>query len=377
MRFSEVIGQEEVKARLRQMVADNRVPHAMLFCGPYGCGKMATALAFASYLLCKTHDSDDDCCNECRQCAMVRRWEHPDLHFTYPTIKQKGMPADYKPISDDFNREWKRLLSGGPYFTLQQWMELLPVENQQSIITVAESDELSRKLSIKSSQGGYKVSLIWLPEKMNAQAANKLLKLLEEPPSQTVFIMVSEHPEQLLDTIISRTQRIDFRRISEDDIYQALVNQRGIDEDAARRIARISAGDWMKALEELDAGNENRLFLDMFIMLMRLAYMRNVKELKKWSENVAAFGREKQIRMLTYFMRLIRENFMYNFHQKELNYMTADEENFARNFARFIHEGNVIELTDKLQLAIRDIGQNAAARIVFFDLALFTIMKLK
>jgi DNA polymerase-3 subunit delta' len=212
---------------------------------------------------------------------------------------------------------------------------------------------------------------------MNAQAANKLLKLLEEPPSQTVFIMVSEHPEQLLDTIISRTQRIDFRRISEEDIYQALINQRGIDEDAARRIARIAAGDWMKALEELDAGNENRLFLDMFIMLMRLAYMRNVKELKKWSENVATFGREKQIRMLTYFMRLVRENFMYNFQQKELNYMTADEENFARNFARFIHEGNVIELTDKLQLAIRDIGQNASAKIVFFDLALFTIMKLK
>ena len=377
MRFSEVIGQEEVKARLRQMVADNRVPHAMLFCGPYGCGKMATALAFASYLLCKTHDSDDDCCNQCRQCAMVRRWEHPDLHFTFPTIKPKGSPADYKPISDDFIREWKRLLSGGPYFTLQQWMEQLPVENQQSIITVAESDELSRKLSIKSSQGGYKVSLIWLPEKMNAQAANKLLKLLEEPPQQTVFIMVSEEPEQLLDTIISRTQRIDFRRISEEDIYQALINQRGIDEDAARRIARIAAGDWMKALEELDAGNENRLFLDMFIMLMRLAYMRNVKELKKWSENVATFGREKQIRMLTYFMRLVRENFMYNFQQKELNYMTADEENFARNFARFIHEGNVIELTDKLQLAIRDIGQNASAKNVFFDLALFTIMKLK
>lgn len=376
MRFSEVIGQEKVKARLRQMAADGRVPHAMLFCGPYGCGKMATALAFASYLLCSSH-SDDDSCGQCKQCAMLRKWEHPDLHFAFPVIKPKNTPADYKPVSDDFIREWHQMLGKGPYFTLQQWMEYLPVENQQSLITVAESDALTRKLSLSSSQGGYKVALIWLPEKMNLQAANKILKLLEEPPRQTVFIMVSEQPEQLLDTIVSRTQRIDFQRLNEDEIFHALVDRRAIDEEQARRVAHIATGDWNKALEELDAGSENRQFLDFFIMLMRLAYTRNVKELKRWSENVAAIGRERQRRMLTYFLRLIRENFMYNFHQPQLNYMTVEEENFARNFARFVNERNVIAISDRLQLAIRDIGQNANAKIVFFDLALQTIIDIK
>ncbi len=376
MQFKEVIGQEKVKARLRQMVADGRVPHALLFCGPYGCGKMATALAFASYLLCQTR-SDEDSCGQCRQCSMLRKWEHPDLHFTFPVIKPKGTPADYKPASDDFIQDWHKLLNKGPYFTLQQWMEYLPVENQQSIITVAESDALARKLSLSSSQGGYKVSLIWLPEKMNAQAANKILKLLEEPPKQTVFILVSEQPELLLDTIISRTQRIDFQRLTEDDIYHALVEQRAIDEEQARRVAHIATGDWSKALEELDAGNENKQFLDLFIMLMRLAYSRNVKELKRWSDNVATMGRERQRRMLNYFLRLIRENFMYNFRRPELNYMTVEEENFARNFARFVNERNVIELSDKIQLAIRDIGQNANAKIVFFDLALNTIIEIR
>lgn len=210
--------------------------------------------------------------------------------------------------------------------------------NQQAIITAGESDELSRKLSIKSSQGGYKVSLIWLPERMNAECANKLLKLIEEPPSQTVFIMVCEEPDKLLDTIRSRTQRIDIKRIDEASIRQALMERRGLDADTATRITRIANGSWLKAVGALDADNENEQFLIMFQKLMRLAYSRKVKELKQWSEAMQTMGREKQKRFLAYFLRLVRENFAYNFMQPELNYMTQQEEDFARNFARFVNE---------------------------------------
>lgn len=211
---------------------------------------------------------------------------------------------------------------------------------------------------------------------MNVECANKLLKLLEEPPHQTVFIMVCEEPELLLDTIKSRTQRIDIKRIDDASLEQALIERRAIDAENAHRIARIAGGNWLRALENLDAGNENRQFLDMFIMLMRLAYQRNIKELKKWSEVVATYGREKQRRLLSYTMNMVRENFMYNFQQPELCYMTQEEENFSRKFARFINEANVIDISNLLQKARRDIGQNANAKVVFFDLALQMIVLL-
>jgi DNA polymerase-3 subunit delta' len=259
---------------------------------------------------------------------------------------------------------------------MDEWMQMMGGENQQAIITAGESDELVRKLSLKSSQGGYKISLIWLPERMNIACANKLLKLIEEPPQQTLFILVSEEPDKLLETIRSRVQRIDIKRIKEDDICQALVERRGIDETAARRISRLANGSWLKALEELQAGSENELFLDLFILLMRLAYQRKIKDLRKWSEQMASMGREKQKRWLTYFLRMTRENFMYNFQNTELNYMTQKEEDFARNFARFVNEKNILPISDLANLAIRDIGQNANAKIVFFDFALQMIVLL-
>lgn len=376
MRFSEVIGQEEAKKRLKGMVADGRLPHAMMLCGPEGSGKMALALAFASYLLCERRSDAGDLCGQCRQCAMLRKWAHPDLHFTFPTIKLPSMSPEHKPVSDDFAAQWRQLLASGPYFSLNQWMEAIGAENQQAIITAGESDELSRKLSIKSSQGGYKVSLIWLPERMNAECANKLLKLIEEPPSQTVFIMVCEEPDKLLDTIRSRTQRIDIKRIDDASIRQALMERRGLDADTATRITRIANGSWLKAVGALDADNENEQFLMMFQKLMRLAYSRKVKELKQWSEAMQTMGREKQKRFLAYFLRLVRENFAYNFMQPELNYMTQQEEDFARNFARFVNEKNVLQMNELGNRAIRDISQNANAKIVFFDMAMQMIVLL-
>ncbi len=357
------------------MVSEDRVPHAMMFCGPQGCGKMALAVAFASYLLCRDH-VDGDSCGACPQCAMTASLAHPDLHFSYPVIRPSGTGSEHKMSSEDFASEWRDLLSSGPYFTMDSWLAAMGAANQQALIGVGESDLLLRKLSLKSSQGGYKVVVMWLPERMNAECANKMLKLMEEPPQQTVFIMVCEEPEKLIDTIRSRAQRIDIRRVDEAAIETALVERRGIDADSARRLARAAGGSWLAALEELDADNEKRQFLNMFVSLMRLAYMRKIKDLRKWSDTAAALGREKQRRMLAYFLRLVRENFMYNFHDPQLCYMTRDEEKFARNFAPYINEANVIEMSDLMNRAMRDIGQNANAKIVLFDMATNIIVSL-
>jgi DNA polymerase-3 subunit delta' len=372
MKFDEVIGQHEAKQRLLQLVQEGRLPHALMLCGPQGSGKMALAMAFASYLLGERNGEESVLTSPqaiANAEAMLRKWEHPDLHFTYPVIRPAGTSSDHKMVSDDFTREWHELLGHGPYFTMDQWLDAMKAANQQAVIYASESDDLTRKLSLKSSQGGYKISLVWLPERMNAECANKLLKLLEEPPTQTVFLLVCEEPERLLETIRSRTQRIDVKRIADDDIKQALVERRGLDADVAHRISHVANGNWLKALEELDTGNENRQFFDMFVMLMRLAYARDVRELKKWTEVIAGYGREKQRRMLSYFSQMIRENFVYNFHQPELCYMTQEEENFSSKFARFINEANVIEISELLAKTQRDIRQNAnGAAELFFRL---------
>lgn len=388
MKFDEVIGQQEAKERLVQMVTEGRLPHALLLCGPQGCGKMALALAFASYLLSEAApqpqaEADSffgmEPVSPARNSnaeAMLAKFEHPDLHFSFPVIRPSGTSAEHKMSSDDFIQQWRQMLQEGPYFTLDRWLDFMDAANQQAVMGVGESDELLRKLSLKSSQGGYKVVVMWLPERMNQECANKILKLLEEPPTQTVFLLVCEEPELLLETIRSRTQRIDIRRIRVEDIEQALISRRGIGPDDARRIAHSANGSWQKALETLDTDNENQQFFELFVQLMRMAYKRDVKGFKLWSEQVAAFGRERQKRFLTYSSRMVRENFMYNFGKPELCYMSREEEDFAKNFARFINEANIVEISELLARAQRDIGQNANAKVVFYDLALQMIVLL-
>ncbi len=380
MQFSEVIGQSEAIGRLLQLVEEQRVPHALMFNGPAGSGKLALALAFASYLLGERHDGHSLLTNNAATAnaeAMLGKWQHPDLHFSYPVIRPKGASSDRKITSDDFAKEWRTLIGKTPYFTMDQWMTAMDAENQQAAIFEAESDALAHVLNMKSAMGGYKVSLIWLPERMNITSANKLLKLLEEPPSQTEFLLVSEEPERLLETIRSRVQRFDVHRIDTPDMEQALISRRGLDADMAQRVAHTACGNWLKAMEELDSDSENRQFFDLFVNLMRQAYMREMKGLKNWSDNVASLGREKQRRMLTYFLHLVRENFMFNFQQPVLNYMTQEEEKFSQHFARFINERNVVEMAEMLQRTHRDIGQNANAKIQFFNLALNMIILLR
>lgn len=380
MNFNRVIGQEEAKQRLRQLVDEERIPHALMFTGPTGSGKMSLALAFASFLLGERWDGTsvlESSTAIANAEAMLAKWQHPDLHFSYPTIKPKGAGSDAKITSDDYAKEWRQMLADDTYFSLEQWMILMKAERQQAVIFEAESDRLTRKLNMKSTLNGYKVSVIWLPERMNQTCANKMLKLLEEPPKKTVFLLVSEHPELLLETIRSRVQSFAVPRLENEAIADALTTRRGIEAGDAERIARMAMGNWLKATEEIDAGNENKEFFNIFVSLMRFAFKKDVRQLKAWSNTVADFGREKQKRLIAYMMQMVRENFMYNFHDPSLCYMTKDEEEFAKNFAPFINERNVMLLQQRLQQMTRDIGQNANAKIQFFDFALETTIYIR
>lgn len=374
MQYNEVIGQEEIKARLRQELKDGRVPHARLFRGPEGCGKLPMALAYATALLCQ-NPNDGEACGQCSSCRMAAAWAHPDLHFVFPVFKRKGQSGDA--VSDQFLKEWREQLKDSLYFDRLSWLARIGIENQQAQIGVGESEQILRKLSIVASQGGRKVMIIWLPELMNLSAANKLLKILEEPPTDTVFLLVAEHAEKMLATILSRTQITDFRQLTQPDLEQILQSRHGLQPEDAAVIAHMSEGSYIKALKQIYLNESEAVFFDMFVLLMRLSYMRKIKDMHQWADQVASWGRERQKNFLEYCQRLVRENFISNFHRKELNYMSRREADFSVKFGRFINERNVIGIMDELSLAQRDIEQNVNAKMVFFDFALKTIMLLK
>ncbi len=373
MTFGDIIGQEEVKEHLHRLLHENKLPHAIMFCGPKGAGKLPLALAFAQMLLCQ-NPADDGACGLCSDCQMSTLWTHPDLHFSFPIYK--GKSGD-KPVSDDFLQEWREQISLSPYFDIEDWLEDIGAENQQIVIYVQESDNLRRKLMLKASQGGRKVVVLWLPERMNEQTGNKLLKLIEEPPIGTHLLLVSQEPDLVLGTIQSRVQRINVPALPEDVISKALQERRGMQADDANRLAHIAQGSYTNALKRIRSDSEQHLFFDLFVQLMRHSYARRIKEMHQWSLTVAELGRERQKRMLGYFQQQLRENFIYNFQQAEINFLGREEENFSTRFAPFINERNVIGIMDELSCAERDIAQNVSARMVFFDLALKMIVLLK
>lgn len=371
--FHDVIGQENVKQQLLLEASEGRVAHALLFCGPSGSGKLALALAYARYLCCSNPNSHD-ACGTCPSCVKWNKLVHPDVHFVFPIIKNAKAK---KEVCDDYLPYWRQLLTESPYFAWEHWLEKMDAGNGQAIIYAKESDEIARKLNYKSSEGGYKITLIWMPEKMHEVCANKLLKLLEEPPQQTVFLLVSETPERILPTILSRTQRINIPRINDSDIMAALQEKYGVEPQASQAIAHLANGSLLKALEAIQLNKENEQFFKWFVSLMRLAYQRKIHEMKQWSEQIAGLSRERQKDFLAYCQHMLRENFIYNFHCKEMNYMTVAEQQFATRFAPFVNERNVMGIMHELSEAQIHIEQNVNPRMVFFDFSLKMIVLLK
>lgn len=373
MFFRDVIGQDITKKRLIQEVNEGRIPHAQIICGAEGVGKLPLALAYARYISC-TNRKPEDACGVCPSCVKFNKLVHPDLHFMFPIIKNAKTK---KEVCDDYIAEWRQLVINSPYFNLNHWLNEIQAENSQALIYAKESDEILRKLSLKSSEGGFKISIIWLPEKMHQVCANKLLKLLEEPPEKTIFLLVSENTEMILPTILSRTQRLNIPKIDASCIANTLQQKYGILESDSHSIAHMANGNFIKALEAIHLNEEKQLFFELFVNLMRLSYQKKIREMKLWSEEVAVMGREKQKNLLEYCQSMIRENFIFNLKQKELTYMTANEENFASRFSPFVNERNIIGIMDELSKAQQHIEQNVNAKMVFFDFSLKMIVLLK
>ena len=260
--FKDIIGQTPIVDRLRRSVDENKIAHALLISGPQGHGKLPIASALANYLLCG--GSGNDACGACPACVKLSKYIHSDLHFVFPVKKKKG-GSDSAPVSDDYIAEWRDLLLKNPYFSYDDWLARLDVENQQPMIYERESSEILHKLSMQSREGGWKVVIIWLPEKMKEACSNKLLKIIEEPPHKTLFLLVSEEPDKIIATILSRTQRIDVPRISQTDIENALISRYGLAFDDAKAVAQQSAGNWEKAEEQLSVSEEKALYLDLFM----------------------------------------------------------------------------------------------------------------
>lgn len=374
MKFSEVVGQERVKEIFHKYMESGKIPHAIMLCGPLGSGKLPMALALATYLCCHNHTADGDSCGECPSCIKMNSLVHPDVHFAFPIIKKK---PNRDSVCDEFLPLWRETLLRNPYLTPEDWIDALEAGNTQPIIYSQESDEMQRKLSLKSSQGGYKVMIIWMPEKMNPECANKMLKILEEPPGQTVFILVSEQPDMLLPTILSRVQRINLLPVEEEALVKYLTERYMLVEEDARDVARRSEGSISNALENIRLSDRRKTFFDLFVRLMRLSYARDIRSLRDWSEEIAAMGRELQKDFVGYSLNLIRENFVYNFHHTELVYLSPVERQFATRFAPFISEKNVIGIMELLDEAGSMIEQNVNAKMVFFDMTLRMIVLIK
>ena len=373
MYFKDIIGQESTIALLRSAVAEGRVPHAQLICGGEGTGKLVVAIAYARYLCC-THRNGEDACGECPSCKKFDKLVHPDLHFAFPIYKKESTKPAY---SDDFIDKWRQAITDNPYLNLNQWMSHIGTENQQGLIYASQSEEIIRKLTLKSSEGNYKVMIIWMAEKMNGECSNKLLKMIEEPPAQTVFLLIAENPDLLLPTIQSRVQRLPLRPVEEEVIARALCDRYGLSDSDARQIAHASAGNWLQAVETIHLGSRSKEYIELFMALMRRSYARDLKGMRQWADTVAGMGREPQKNFLIYCQRMIRESFICNFHRPEINYMNVDEANFTTRFAPFVNEKNIFGIMDELSEAQRHIEQNVNAKMVFFDLALKMIMLLK
>ncbi len=376
MYFKDIIGHKSLVAQLCRMVDENRLAHALLLTGPSGNGKLPVAVALARYILCRDRH-DGDACGCCPACVKMDKLVHSDLHFVFPVKKKKGSSSDSSPVSDDYIGEWREIFLKEPYFGYSDWLAMLDVENQQPIIYEKESSEILRKLSLKSREGGWKIVIIWLPEKMKEACSNKLLKILEEPPAETLFLLVAENTEHILPTILSRTQRIDIPRIANDDISSALRQRYSLDPETARSIALQSGGDWEKAESMLKVDNEKKIYLEFFMTLMRMAYKRDIQAMKRWSEQVAALGRERQKGMLEYCQRMIRENFIMNFGRSEMLYLSPEERSFSANFSPFVNENNIFGIVEEISDAQKHVEQNVNAKMIFFDMALRMIVWIK
>ena len=373
MLFKEIPGNKIVKKELINSVRKDRIAHAQLFLGNPGNAKLVLAIAFAQFLNCEKR-GEKDSCNSCHSCLMYNSLSHPDLHLIFPVLKINKIKH---PVSDNFISQWREIVSDNPYLSLTDWYKYFDAENKQGAIYIHEAQQLQKKVALKNYESAYRVILIWMPEKMNLTCANKLLKLIEEPPKGTFFLMASEDFEKLLPTITSRMQIVKTKPFSTEEIISFLETQKGIIKEKSLTIAAIANGNINKAINlSQNEIKENGLLKD-FQKWMQICYKVNLLELVSWTDNIAKKGREHQKEFLQYALKIIRACLISNINNQSILKLQKEEENFVSNFASFIHGKNSISIFERLEKSVYGIERNANPKILFYELSLQMMRLLK
>jgi DNA polymerase III subunit delta' len=373
MQFSQILGQEYIKSHLIKSASTGRIPHAQLFVGPEGSGTLPMAIAYAQYVLC--NNNGDENAGGGASCNLkFETISHPDLHFVYPTVTTEDVKT--KPKSLDFIADWRQLLAENPYAGLFDWYKMLGVQNKQGEIRVEDAQEVLKSLSLKSYEGGYKIMIVWMADKMNIAASNKLLKLLEEPSDKTVFILITENEEDLIQTIRSRCQVVHFNGLPETVIAEALVNRAQIDAKLALKIAHQAQGNYNKALQLLHGDSDDAPFEEWFVTWVRAAFKAKgnataIQDLILWSEQIAALGRETQKKFLEFCIEMFRQALLLNYEIPTLIYIEPKVDKFKlENFAPFVNGNNINDIFKELSDAMYHIERNGNAKIILTDLSI-------
>lgn len=366
MQFKEVIGNAEVKKAMIQAVDTNRVSHAQMILGPEGSGKLALTIAYAQFLLCD-NPTKTDSCGECPHCIKIQNYVHPDVHFVFPIVSSLTNKVG---SSTDRITEWTSLLKKRKYFNLNQWLESLDELGKSPNINVEESRQILKRLTLKSYGGKYKIMIIWLPELMNTQASNKILKLLEEPPEKTLFFLVCNNAEAILPTIMSRCQIVRVPALDPSIVEAFLTKDLGVSIEVANSAANLSQGNINEAIDIVQGAKHQQIFFSLFVKMMRAAYAANPIELMDVSDEIAALDKENQKNFLKYGLHIFRESILLNYLSGEMVNLRAEELAFLQKFARFINNQNITELADEFNDAHYHLERNANAKVLFSDVVI-------
>jgi DNA polymerase III subunit delta' len=367
MQFKNIIGQEELKRHFIQEINQDKISHAQLFLGKAGYGGLPLALAFIQYLFCE-QKTPTDSCGTCPSCRKVIELQHPDLHFSFPVV------LSINKISNPFLADWRDQIKENAYFDLNTWLKRIDVKERKPVIGTEESQEIIKKLSLKSYEGGYKVMIIWMAEEMNTTCSNKLLKILEEPPERTLFILLCNNVEYVLPTIISRTQVVKIPRIGVDDMSIALREKYQLNQSNADSVASRVEGDFLEAINVLGDHHEQDENRELFIQLMRVCFKKDVIAMMDWADSIAEQTKEKQKVFLRYALHMFRQSLLRNYTEDALTRVSDEENEFLKKFAKFITGNNIQDFMENFNDAHYHIERNAHGKLLFTNLC-FKVMR--
>jgi DNA polymerase-3 subunit delta' len=367
MQFKKVIGQKETIAHLIHEVKQDKISHAQLFLGNPGYGSLPLALAFIQYLFCE-EKTDTDSCNECSSCIKMNELQHPDVHFSFPVVQAIDKFSDY------FLKSWREQIAEDPNFSLSEWTAKIDDKNRKPIIGSDESLNIIKKLTLKSFEGGYKVMLIWMADEMNLTCANKLLKILEEPPKNTLFILIADSQETMLQTILSRTQLLKIPAIQIEVLADHLSSTYQIDKQSALSISALSEGNYVEAKQLILVNEEKNINRELFIELMRVCYKKDVIPMIDWADKIGFIGKEKQKTFIKYALHMFRQSMLKNYTQEQLIKVSKEENAFLEKFSIFITGNNIFEFMEEFNQAYFQVDRNANAKILFTNLC-FKVMR--